>query len=139
MSVANVRIVVDTNVFVTALLRGATSRRVYDAFLRGQLTLVFSSDMLTELLEVLTRPHLRVLMHEDEIASFLALIRRDALIVRPTRSVAACRDPKDNMLLNCALAGDVAYLVTGDRDLLVLNPFHGIRILSPANFGRLIN
>ena len=120
--------VVDTNIFVTALLRGALPRRVFDAFLDGQFTLLFSRETLAELIDVLTRPHLRVLMDEGEIAQLLALIQRDALIVHPTHHITICRDVKDNMFLECALAG-ADCLVTGDHDLLALHPFRGIPIL----------
>lgn len=128
------RVVLDTNVFVTALLHGAIPRRVYHAFLSGQLTPVFSSHTLEELVDVLTRPSLRVLMNEGEILELLTLIQRDALMVHPTQHINACRDPKDNILLECALAGRADYLITGDRDLLVLDPFRGIRILRPRDF-----
>ena len=126
------RAVVDTNVFVTALLRGATARRVYDAFLRGTFTLVFSRNTLAELIDVLTRPSLRVLTSATEVTRLFLLIRRDGLLVRPTRAIRACRDPKDNIFLECALAGRVDCLVTGDLDLLTLHPFRGIHIIRPA-------
>lgn len=132
------RVVVDTNVFVAALLRGATPRRVYDAFLAGQITLVFSHDTVAEVLDVLTRPVLRMLTSEDDVSAFLALIQRDALLVKPTTHVHACRDPKDNMLLDCALAAQVDCIVTGDHDLLTLHPFRGIRILRPREFLQLL-
>ena len=130
------RAVVDTNVFVTALLRGATARRVYDAFLHGTFTLVFSRNTLAELIDVLTRPSLRVLTCATEVTRLLALIRRDGLLVRPTRAIRACRDPKDNIFLECAIAGRVDCLVTGDLDLLTLHPFRGIHIIRPAEFVR---
>lgn len=132
-------VVVDTNVFVAALLHGTTPRRVYDAVLHGQVTLIFSQDTLAEVIDVLTRPALRALTSQVEVAEFLALIQRDALIVRPTRHVHACRDPKDNILLDCAIAGRVDCLVTGDLDLLVLHPFRGIRILRPRDFLQLLS
>ena len=47
---------------------------------------------------------------------------------------AACRDPKDNKFLELAVAGSAGYLISGDEDLLVLNPFRGIRIVTPAEF-----
>ena len=128
------RVVLDTNVFVTALLHGRISRRVYDAFLQGQLTPVFSGDTLAELIDVLTRPALRVLTSETEITQLLAAVQRDGLIVHPTQLVRACRDPRDNIFLECALAGHTDVLVTGDLDLLALHPFRGISILRPAAF-----
>ena len=50
------------------------------------------------------------------------------------RSVQVCRDPKDDRILELAVNGNAAYIVTGDADLLVLNPFRGIEILRPADF-----
>lgn len=139
MSASRVRAVLDTNVFVTALLHGATPRRVYDAFLRGKLIPVLSRQTLAELIDVLTRPGLRALTSKGEVESFLTLIQRDGLIVQPTHQVRACRDPKDNRILECALAGSVDVIVTGDHDLLVLDPFRGIRILRPAEFLHLLS
>jgi hypothetical protein len=49
-------------------------------------------------------------------------------------AVTVCRDPDDNKLLEIAIAGRADCLVTGDQDLLVLDPFHGIPILTPAKF-----
>jgi len=131
-----VLVAIDTNVFVTALLQGATPRRVYHAFLSGKLTPVFSSETLGELLEVLTRAPLRVLMSDAEVDAFLTLIQRDSFIVEPTRHFQLCRDRKDNMWLDCVFASRVLYLVTSDKDLLALDPFHGTRILRPAEFLR---
>ena len=58
----------------------------------------------------------------------------DAEIVDITESVQVCRDPKDGRILELAVNGDADYIVTGDSDLLVLNPFRGIEILRPSDF-----
>lgn len=130
------RVVVDTNVLVSALLSGPVPRRIYHAFLDGSIALLFSRDTLAELIDVLSRPAFRSLTSETEVADLLAAIRRDALIVEAIERVSVCRDPKDDIFLACALAGRAEYLVTGDRDLLVLHPWRGIRILRPAEFLR---
>ena len=127
-------VAVDTNVFVSALLHGRIPHRVYDTFLDGRVTPVFSSDTLRELIDVLTRPALRLLTSSADVQELLTLVQRDGLLIRPTHRITACRDPKDNMWLECAVAGGAAYLVTGDLDLLVLDPFRGIRILRPRDF-----
>ncbi|HEX3127616.1 MAG TPA: putative toxin-antitoxin system toxin component, PIN family [Thermoanaerobaculia bacterium] len=59
-------------------------------------------------------------------------LRREEVF--PTVSVEACRDPKDNKVLEAALAGKADVIVTGDDDLFMLNPFEGIQILGPAAF-----
>lgn len=130
------RVVVDTNVFVAALLSDATPRRVYEAFLSGTITLLFSRQTLFELVMVLQRPSIRLITSRPEADRLLADVQRDGRLVETTERVFACRDPKDNRFLECALAGHADYLVTGDLDLLVLHPFRGIPILRPAEFLR---
>ena len=95
-----------------------------------------TNETLAELLDVLTRPSLRVLMDEGEIARFVALVQRDGRMVRPTLRIDACRDAKDNIFLECAVAGRAACLVTSDNDLLSLHPFRGIPIIRPREFLR---
>ena len=55
-------------------------------------------------------------------------------LVDATERVNVCRDPKDDRILELAINGDAAAIVTGDSDLLVLNPFRGVRIVTPAEF-----
>ena len=133
------RVVVDTNVFAAALLSDATPRRVYQAFLSGTITLLFSRQTLFELATVLRRPVIQLVTSRAEADRLLSAIQRDGVIVETREPVLACRDPKDNRFLECALAGQASYLVTGDKDLLVLDPFHGIRILRPADFLRVLS
>ena len=54
----------------------------------------------------------------------------------PAQRINACRDPKDNMVLEAAVAGQVDVIVSGDKDLLTLSPFKGIPVLTPAAFLR---
>ncbi len=56
------------------------------------------------------------------------------MVVVPTTSIAVSRDPDDNRVLEAAVAGQVDYIVTGDRDLLALRSHAGIRMLTPAQF-----
>ena len=84
------RVVVDTNVFVSAMLSGQTPKRVYHAFLNGKITPIFSAETLGELIEVLSRPHFQILRPAGEVSRFIALIERDAIIVTPTRKFQSC-------------------------------------------------
>ena len=59
-----------------------------------------------------------------------------AHLVEPDEAISVCRDPKDNMVLEAALAGGAKFIVTGDEDLLVLNPFRNIAIVAPSVFLR---
>jgi uncharacterized protein len=61
-------------------------------------------------------------------------IEKEALFIEPVVKIAECRDPNDNKFLELAVAGNADYIVTGDKDLLVLNPFRNIRIITPKEF-----
>jgi uncharacterized protein len=121
---ARVRAVVDTNVLVSGLISAAgPPARIVDAFRRDRFDLVVSPAVLDELLEVLLRPHVGVTVREA--ATMIANIRtRGHLVGGEYLDVNVVRDPKDNIVLACALEGDAEYLVSGDRDLLFLKDHH---------------
>jgi uncharacterized protein len=64
----------------------------------------------------------------------LQKLERDTLEYKVSLKISACRDPKDNKFLELAVTARASCKVTGDQDLLVLNPYEGIPILSPADF-----
>lgn len=128
------RCVLDTNVLVSALLSPLGKPRLaMDRSLRDG-TILLSFDTLSELFEVLSRKQFRRYIDEEDIRRFLAALTREAEWIEITRQVFACRDPKDDKFLSLAVNGNASHLVTGDADLLVLHPFEGIQILSPAAF-----
>ena len=128
------RCVLDTNVLVSALLvPGSKPRRALDrAFQEGRVLLSFAT--LAELYDVLHRKQFRRYVEEELARSFLAALARDSEWIDVDVQVNACRDPRDNKFLEIALSGRATHLISGDADLLVLDPFQGIRILSPQEF-----
>ncbi len=65
---------------------------------------------------------------------FCETYESDSHIIPISVSILACRDPKDNMFLELAVSGNATYIITSDKDLLTLNPFKGIQIISPKEF-----
>lgn len=130
--------VIDTNVLLSALLRGRGARPILEALIARRFRLLISETLLEELASVLSRPEWLKLIGADDCRDFLTTIREAATMVRSKGRVTVCRDPEDNAVLECALAGQADFIVTGDKDLLVLNPFRGIRILKPADFRRFL-
>jgi putative PIN family toxin of toxin-antitoxin system len=128
------RCVFDTNVLVSALLLPESKpRQALDLALRkGRVLLPLG--VLAELYEVLSRTQFRRYIDEEDIRIFLAALTREAQWVDVNVQVAACRDPKDDKFLELAVSGHATHIVTGDSDLLALNPFQGIQILSPHTF-----
>ena len=95
---------------------------------------LYSIPILEEISGVLSRPKFTPYIDEDQITGFLARIYRSWCEVKILHSVKACRDPKDDKFLDVAINGDAGTLVTGDKDLLELNPFRGVKIMPPNQY-----
>ncbi|PYU17491.1 MAG: putative toxin-antitoxin system toxin component, PIN family [Acidobacteria bacterium] len=128
------RRVFDTSVIVSALLLlDSKPRQALDlALQKGKVLLSFP--VLAELYEVLGRKRLRRYIDEEDVRIFLAALTREAQWVDVDVQIAACRDSKDNKFLELAVSGHATHIVTGDSDLLALDPFQGIQILPPHSF-----
>lgn len=128
------RWVVDINVLVARLLMpsGVAARAVDRALAEG--VLLVSDATLAELADVLARPKFDRYVSIVDRQRFIQLLGGVARRVSITHQLTICRDPHDDMFLHVALNGEADALVTGDADLLVLHPFHGIEILSPTDF-----
>lgn len=128
------RCVFDTNVLVSALLLpDSKPRQALDRALReGKVLVSFAA--LAELYEVLSKRKFRRYIDETDIRSFLAALTREAQWVDVDAQITVCRDSDDNKFLELAVSGRATHIVTGDADLLVLNPFRGIQILPPHSF-----
>lgn len=128
------RSVFDTNVIVSAALLGKSiPRQAFDKALSTGKTLI-SVPVLLELAEVLSRKKLNKYLLEEERMRFLVALLKETELVEITEIVTACRDAKDNKFLELAVSGKADCLVSGDKDLLVLNPFRGIPIFTPGEF-----
>ena len=128
------RAVFDTNVLISALLfRGSISEKAFALSLSGAATSVTSPAILAELEDVLKRKFRLSKGAAREIAKF---VRDVSECVEPAIVIdVVVKDPADNLILECALWGDASFLVTGDKaHLLPLDPFRGIRIVSPRQF-----
>lgn len=125
------RVLLDTNVLISAILFRGLPRSLLDRAIRGELDLVTSPVLLDELEKILT--------DRFQVPSELARLARSELeilaeAVVPDDVPAVSRDPDDDQVLAAAIVGEVEAIVTGDRDLLVLESHRGIAILSPAEF-----
>lgn len=126
------RAVIDTNVVVSAYLGGALEE-VLRAFQAGKFTLIVSSAILREYLQVLARPKFKI--ERGELDDFAALLISKAEFVAPGESIAVIEaDPSDNMFLEAALEAKADCIVSGDSHLLELKTFRGIPILSAREF-----
>ncbi len=128
------RFVVDTNVLVSRLLLpgGVPARALDHALARG--VLLVSESTLAELTLVLSRAKFDAYVSRKDRQQFLRKLGGVARTIEIVWRDAACRDPTDDKFLHVAVNGEAEALVSGDRDLLALHPFHGVAILSPGEF-----
>jgi len=128
----NDRYVFDTNVLISALIfNGSVPGRAFARALAEGIVLI-SQSLVEELNDVLEREKFRRYVTVDERERFLESLIRESELVEIREEVRACRDPADDRILELAVNGRATCVVTGDPDLLVLNPFRGISILPPA-------
>ncbi|MGN6602436.1 MAG: putative toxin-antitoxin system toxin component, PIN family [Ginsengibacter sp.] len=127
--------VFDTNSLVSGLLiEGSTTARAIDRAIKLG-NLVFSNETLDEFIEVLFRKKFdKYFLNNEERWDAIRRISDVGFFFSPLEIITDCRDPKDNKFLEVAFAAKASCIVTGDKDLLILNPFRRIRILTANNF-----
>ena len=123
----------DTNVFVSGLLFSGPPRKALQAAIEGKYQLALSSQIFTELTEVLTRPKFG--LSADYVHVAIRELEEISILVQPEyRHNVTIRAPKDKFIIDCAIGAGAAYIVTGDQDLLILRQVEGISIVSPKSF-----
>jgi putative PIN family toxin of toxin-antitoxin system len=120
------RVVLDTNVYVSAYGFGGTPARLVRAAIVGDIELVTSPALLAEVARILADKLEFDVEHVEEVVRQIARI---ATVVRPTERLTILSDDPDNRVLECALAGDADIIVSGDRHLLGLREYDAIRIV----------
>lgn len=127
------RVVVDTNVIVSGLTFKGKPREILDLARRGEIQLCISPFILNEMSEVLKEDFG---WSEEEIREVAGELKARAILVEPEINISIIKEKEDdNRILECALAGKVQYLISGDkRHLLPLKNFRGIEVLSPTEF-----
>jgi len=132
------RIILDTNLWISFLI--SSKYEQLDLLLsEAKCKLLFSQELLEECITVAQRPKLRSYISEDELRALLDTIDQIAKFVEVTSEVNLCRDPKDNFLLALAIDGKADYLLTGDKDLLVLEKVEDATIMKITDFFEAVN
>jgi uncharacterized protein len=115
-----VRIVIDTNVLLSAFLWGGTPQRLIERVRANALELVISQALLTEFSHVIARPKFDAILTRTTRTPQHVVDQLQALcevVIAPPLAQAVCRDPKDDIVLACALAGSAHLVASGDDDL----------------------
>jgi len=128
-----VRLILDTNVFVSGVFFAGPPLRILDAWRDGRIELLASPEILEEYAEVGDR--LRARYPGVDLTPVLAMVVRKATLVHaPPLGKQVCADPDDDKFLACALAGRCRRILSGDKHLLEVSGFRRIKVLRPREF-----
>ena len=130
--------VLDTNIFISGIFWRGSSNKVILNWRAGKFTLVTSLEAVSEIIKVLK--DFKIRLSDDMIKEWIDLIIRNSIIVEPKEKIAIVKDdPKDNIFIETAVAGNVDYIISQDNHLLKLKGFRGIKIITPEEFNKICN
>ena len=126
------RAIIDTNVLVSGIFWSGTPARILEAWGNGRFSMVISPEILHEYTRVIGELATKKSIDTKAILDRITL--GSEMVAAPRFKKQACVDPDDDRFLECAIAGKVPYIVSGEKLLLKLNPFEGISILKATEF-----
>lgn len=126
------RIVADTNIIISAIFWNGFPRRVIDAVIDGRLAAYVCAEIIEEYISIYQE--MLNAGYETANLELLTSFIAKAVLIKTTSSVKVCRDPDDDKFLECALDAQAKYIVSGDKDLLVLKEYEGIQIVTAHEF-----
>jgi putative PIN family toxin of toxin-antitoxin system len=131
--ISNHKIIIDTNLWISFLL--TKQFHFISALLNNRaVTVVFSKELWDEFIDVARRPKFKSFFELSDLKTLLEVLTGKVVYYDVHSSVSECRDKKDNFLLSLAKDSSADYLLTGDKDLLVLNPFGKTQIITIAEY-----
>lgn len=123
------RIVLDTNVMISAIIRNGKPRKLFKLGINGKYRILMSREILDEFSEVLQRPKFKTTV--DEVTNIVsALVKSSENVTIKSNLKVIAGDPDDDIMINTAYDGKVDYIVSGDPDIKSLRNFKGVKIVS---------
>ena len=128
------RVVVDTNVFISGLLWGGNPGKILNLWLWGKFNLLMCPYLCFEIIDV----YQKFDNPSQDIEKLRLYLETKTIKIIPKKKVRVCRDPKDNQILALCWVGQADFLITGDKDLLSLKEFKNTKIVRPKEFLKII-
>jgi uncharacterized protein len=129
------RIVIDTNLWVSMAIGSQNlSLQMLRIISDSEIEIFTSNELLVELTETLTKPKLQKYLSYNRTKNLFDIILERTKLIEVKNKQQLCRDPKDDFIINLALESESNFIVSGDSDLLVLNPINEINILTISEF-----
>ena len=130
----NNRFVLDNNILVSALLIKNSPPFQIIKKIEAQGLILYSEPTLLELHRVLSRKKFNKYFTVEEKQEFILKLVEMSELIEIKESITICRDSKDDKFLELAISGNADFIITGDQDLLVLNPFRNIEVITANEF-----
>jgi len=127
-----VRVVFDTNIYISALvIPGSQAEAAIFKIIEGTDTLIISREIIDEVLSVLAVKFSR---DKDELPRVAVNLADLAELIKPDERINILKDKPDNRILECAVSGDADIIVTGDKEMLKLQEYKGVRIITLRDY-----
>jgi len=127
------RIILDTNLLISALLSKNLRERLEIVVIEPNLNLLVCNELLDEFYNVIQRPKFNKYISQSQLNDYMKFLQPRFNYIQLISKIDMCRDRADNFLLALAKDGNADYLITGDNDLLVLSNFEQTRIVTLIN------
>jgi putative PIN family toxin of toxin-antitoxin system len=129
-----VRIVIDTNVLISAIFWTGKPKQLLNHARRQKITFVTSYQLLDELRQILIRQDKPFHLQDNEADRVVEALRGFAEVVESHSEITVCHDEMDNRVIACAIDGKAEYIITGDLHLLGLGSYKSVKIMTVADF-----
>jgi len=126
------RVVIDTNVIISALFYGGLPNAVLELVANDKIQHIASEEIIAEYKEMVEKIACKTSVSNKTTALNILLSKME--LIYTTSDIKICRDPDDDKFINCAIDGKCKYIVSGDKDLLVLKNFEDIEIMTVREF-----
>jgi putative PIN family toxin of toxin-antitoxin system len=130
-----IKVIFDTKIWISFLI-GKRLLNIKNFICSGNIIIVVTPQLINEIKIVTQREKLKKYFNQNDVNGLIDLMETISLNVDIKEKHLICRDPKDNFLLDLIEFSNADFLVTGDKDLLELNPFKSGQIINPKDFER---
>ena len=135
------KLVLDTNVFVSAFFWEGNESELFKRIEKGKAIVFMTIEILNEIEDVIKRPkfkHILLNVKQTPDKIIQKIISVSNIVISSKLNISVCRDPKDNMFLECGINCNADYIVFGDEDLLILKKYKNIKIVSASEILKLL-
>ncbi|MCL6218910.1 putative toxin-antitoxin system toxin component, PIN family [Zunongwangia pacifica] len=129
----NKKIILDTNLWISFLI-SKKFNQIDKLIENKEITIIFSDELIEEFIDVVSRPKFKKYFSKKDIEKVLEYFDQFGELINVKSNIQICRDEKDNFLLNLSIDSNADYLISGDKDLLVLEKIEETKILTFADF-----